>query len=151
MVEFEQEKQRLEQFLSKNDVWALATGSGNDVSVRSVSIMHRGLKIYFQTDVNFEKSRHIRENPRVALCCINYQIKGHARIIGLTTSGANAELMELYKKAQPDAYRHYSHMKTSCLVEIDPESVQIWDYSHDEPYITRMDLIQGTAESRKYE
>ncbi|MCX7773808.1 MAG: pyridoxamine 5'-phosphate oxidase family protein, partial [Clostridia bacterium] len=96
-MDFEQENERFEQYLSSHHIWVLATGSHDEISARSMSIITIGPKIYFQTDAGFEKTRHITENPNVALCCGNYQVKGTARILGLTIDEKNVPIMDLYK------------------------------------------------------
>lgn len=150
-MSFEQEKEKFECYLNKNHVWVLATGSQNEISARSMSIINEGLKIYFQSDIHFEKYRHIFENPNIALCCGNYQVKGTAQIMGSTTDAANTEIMAHYQRVHPSSYERYSRKKDSFLVEIEPRSVQIWDYIENEPVITRINLILKTAEIEKYE
>jgi len=148
---FKQEKERFERFLDQHAVWILATVAQNDISARSMSIIHQESKIYFQTDTCFEKYRHIRENPHVALCCANYQVKGLAKILGHGTAEENAGLMAHYQKVHPDSYRRYSNRKNQRLIEFEPETIQIWDYINHEPYITRVNLVMQTAETLKYE
>ncbi len=150
MKDFEREKERFERFLKEHAVWAVATGAQNDISVRSMSIINRRLKIYFQTDILFEKYKHLMNNPCIALCCANYQVKGLAEVLGPTMDETNAELMSYFKEVHPDSYRQYSRRQNSCLVEVEPESVQIWDYVNGEPYITRMNLVEKSVESTKY-
>ncbi len=148
---FEQEIERFEHFLMQHTIWILATGSRNDISARSMSIIYYGNKIYFQTDTCFEKCTHIRENPHVALCCANYQVKGLAKILGHGTDKGNADIMTHYQKVHPDSYKRYSGRMNHCLIEVVPESIQIWSYINGYPYITRIDLVQQTAEFIKYE
>ncbi len=151
MSSYAQEKERFERFLDQHIVWVLATGADSDISARNMSIMRQGLKIYFQTDTNFEKYRHISRNPNVALCCSNYQVKGYARILGHASEEANAALMSLYKEVHPGSYERYSNRETQCLIEVEPRTVQIWDYIGNEPYITVVDMVQETFVSTKYE
>ena len=151
MISFEQEKEKFERFLNQHSIWILATGSQNDISARSMSIIYYGNKIYFQTDTCFEKCTHIRENPHVALCCANYQVKGLAKILGHATDKGNAELMTHYQKVHPNSYKRYSNRKNQCLIEVVPEFIQIWDYINDDPWIAKIDLILQTAENIKYE
>jgi general stress protein 26 len=151
MSSFAQEQERFERFLDQHTVWVLATGAGSEISARSMSIIHQGLKIYFQTDTSFEKYRHISTNPNVALCCSNYQVKGYARILGHASEEANAALMSRYKEVHPGSYERYSSRESQCLIEVEPRTVQIWDYIGNEPYITRMDMVNETVVSAKYE
>lgn len=65
-------------FITRNNKMVLATCSKNRVTARTVSIINQGLKIYFQTDIEFLKYRQIKENSNVALCQGNVQIEGQA-------------------------------------------------------------------------
>jgi Pyridoxamine 5''-phosphate oxidase. len=150
MNNYEQKKERFEEFLSKHPVWIIASGSYNDITASSISVINQGVKIYFQTDYEFEKTKHIIKSPNVALCCANYQVKGKARILGPTISDKNADLMNEYQKVHPNSYKLYSCRDTSCLIEIDPVSIKIWDYIDGEPYITNVDLTLQTTECIKY-
>lgn len=148
---YEKETERFYQFLKDHSTWVLATGVGSDISARSMSIISIGTKIYFQTDINFEKYGHLQRNPNAALCCGNYQIKGHAKILGATTDMVNAHIMNYYKEIHPDSFRRYSNKRDSCLIEIEPIKVQIWDYTDGEPYITNINLALKTIDIKKYE
>jgi len=151
MNTFEKETEKFIGFLNQHTIWVLATGYNNDISARSMSIINVSNKIYFQTDINFEKSKQLQKNPHVALCCGNYQVKGHAKILGSTTDEANMSLMNHYQKIHPDSYRRYSKREGGCLIEVEPENVQIWDYINDEPYIISLNLVKQTVDIKKYE
>jgi general stress protein 26 len=148
---FEEKVDEFIGFLSQHTIWVLATGFQNDISARSMSIINVNSKIYFQTDMQFEKIKQLQENPQAALCCGNYQVKGCAKILGATTDAANRELMTHYQRVHPASYKNYSMRESSCLVEVEPEKVQIWDYINGEPYITNLDLILQTVDIKKYE
>ncbi len=150
MNNFELETKKFEEFLTNHPVWIIASGSHNEITASSVSVINRGSKIYFQTGYDFEKTKHITENPNIALCCANYSVKGKARILGSTTSDENAEIMKQYQKVHPDSYRRYSGRNKSCLIEIDPVSIKVWDYIDGEPYITNVNLTLETAECKRY-
>jgi general stress protein 26 len=151
MSVYEKELEKFIQFLMSHSIWVLATGTGNEISARSMSIINIGTKIYFQTDIHFEKYEHLQRNSNVALCCGNFQIKGHSKILGSTTDIANVDIMNRYKEIHPDSYSRYSNKKTSCLIEIEPTSVQIWDYLESEPYITNINFELKTINIKKYE
>jgi general stress protein 26 len=150
MNNYEKEKEQFEQFINHHPVWIIATGSQNDISASSISILYHEAKIYFQTDINFEKIKHILANPHVALCCANYQLKGTAKILGSTIDEKNGLLMKYYQKAHPDSFRRYSKREKSCLVEVTLESIKIWDYLDGEPYITNINCVQHTESTTKY-
>jgi general stress protein 26 len=151
MSVYEKELEKFNQFLMNHNIWVLATVAGNDISARSMSIINIGNKIYFQTDIHFEKYEHLQRNSNVALCCCNFQIKGHSKILGSTTDMVNVDIMNHYKKIHPDSYSRYSNKKASCLIEIEPTSAQIWDYLEGEPYITNIDFELKTINIKKYE
>ena len=148
---FEQQRGRFIEFLNKHHIWVLATCSDNDISARNMSVISIGHKIYFQTDITFEKYKHIVNNPHVALCCENYQVKGTAKILGATADKKNAEIMNKYQRVHPSSYKHYSGRDNSCLIEINPESLKMWDYINSEPYITKVNFMNENVECYKYE
>lgn len=150
MYNYEQEMERFVQFINHHPIWILATGSQNHISASSMSILYHDAKIYFQTDYNFEKTKHILANPHVALCCANYKLKGIAKILGSTIDKKNELLMKYYQKAHPDSFRRYSNREKSCLVEVTLESMKIWDYLNGEPFITDVNFVQRTESTIKY-
>ena len=67
--------------LDKKKHIVLATCLNDEPTARTVSYIILDNKIYFQTDIKFDKCMQIEENNNVALCLDNYQIEGTAKIL----------------------------------------------------------------------
>lgn len=139
------------EFALSNEIWSLATYSAkdHDISSRSMSLFFYEGKFYFQTDSQFEKCRHLEENPEVALSIKHYSIKGVAKIIGHPLKD-NYELWQIYREHFPNAYRLYSHLDVNCVIEITPTLVKTWEYHDGIPYQTELDIIKETYKITPY-
>ena len=62
------------EILDKKKHIVLATCLNDEPTARTVSYIILDNKIYFQTDIKFDKCMQIEENNNVALCLNNYQI-----------------------------------------------------------------------------
>lgn len=68
-------------YLDKKKHIVLATSLNDEPTARTVSHIILDKKIYFQTDIKFDKCMQIEENNNVALCLENYQIEGTTKIL----------------------------------------------------------------------
>lgn len=148
-IDFKELENEIVNALAKNQIWILATASGNRVTARSVSIVNEGLCCYFQTDTAFDKYQQIIANPNVALCFANIQIEGTARIRGPLLAPENEKIIELYKQAHYRSYLRYSHLKNEVLIEIQPTLITLWKYIDDQPCRDFLRAGEGIA-TREY-
>lgn len=109
----------------KYGVLATANKKGT-VSASQVCLVNNNLKVYVQTDKNFEKSINIKENPNVAINCGAYYFKGIAKIIGSPIS--NNMFIEKLKIKHPRTYILYTNLSNEILIEITLTECKIWDF-----------------------
>ena len=129
---------------------SLATSSKNNPTVRMVSCIILDKKILFQTGTDLVKYTQICENKKVALCFINLQIEGEAKIIGKTKDEQNKEIMEIYKKYYQKSYETYSHYDKEILIEVIPTKITKWDYENGKPYRIFLDIENKTIKKEMY-
>jgi len=144
-------KEVIEKF-NNNKIWILATSANDRVSARSISIVNKGLKIYFQTHKDFLKYKQIRENNKVALCWNNVQIEGIANIKGNPLKEENKEFIRLFKKFHKGSFDMYTKLDGQVVIEIEPKSISIWKYIDSKPYIDYLSIEDKKAirEKQKY-
>jgi general stress protein 26 len=131
--------------ISRQRIWVLATAAAEHVSARSMSIVNRGLTIYFQTHSSYLKCRQIEQNPNVALCHGNVQIEGDASIRGNINCGENDFFSELYSEEHPGSYKTYSGLEGQVVIEVRPRLIVFWKYIENIPYKDILDLVSSTA------
>ena len=150
-LEYAQVEAEVVNFISQNNLMVLATGSENRVSARTVSIINRGLHIYFQTDMEFLKYRQIKDNPNVALCLGNVQIEGAAKLIGHPL--ANPWFIENYQKYHPTSFAKYSHLQDNVVIEVTPHLVTLWKYTagDQQPFRDFLDVKEQQAYREYYQ
>ncbi len=119
--------------LEKNHIWVLSTASEGHVSSRSMSIVNKGLDIYFQTHTCYSKHKQMSENPNVSLCFNNISIEGEAEVIGDWRDEKNQELLELYKSVHPGSYGAYGLLEGQVVYHIKPRLVKLWKYIDGTP------------------
>lgn len=76
----------------------LATCLNDEPTARTVSYIILDNKIYFQTDIKFDKCIQIEENNNVALCLENDQIEGTAKILEHPFNEKNKRFLNKYIK-----------------------------------------------------
>jgi len=121
------------KMLDENLVWVLSTSLNDYVTSRPVSIVHRGLEVYFQTNKCYIKHEQMNSNKRVSLCCQNLSIEGIAEEIGDWNDEGNAQLLELYKSRHIDSFREYGSLKDQVVYKIIPIKVKLWKYVGGKP------------------
>lgn len=137
------------EILDNNTIWIIATSAKNRVSARSISIVNRGLEIYFQTHKDFLKYKQIKENNKVALCWKNVQIEGVAQIKGNPFEEKNSEFIELYKKYHKGSFEMYTKLDGEVVIEVEPKLISIWKYIDSEPYIDLLSIEDKKAIRKK--
>ncbi|MGL5353159.1 MAG: pyridoxamine 5'-phosphate oxidase family protein [Clostridium sp.] len=119
--------------LEKNKVWILSTSYKDDVTSRSMSIINKGLNIYFQTNKCYIKHSQMRENNKVSLCFNNISIEGTVEEIGDWQDEKNTELMELYKSEHLESYNAYGSLDGQVVYRVNPIVIKLWKYIEGVP------------------
>ena len=133
-------------------IMALASSVNDHVTVRNVSCLFYGGKVYFKTDREFRKTRQLLENPRVALCWSGVQIEGLAENKGLVVDEPGRKFERLYREFLWGSYNKYSHEDTEILIEVTPGYVEIWDTSEDNyAYQIFIDFDARSVDVRQYD
>jgi len=125
--------------LDKNPVMVLSTSCNDRVTARSMSCVHKKLKISFQTGRTSLKYKQIEKNSNVALCVGNMQIEGKAIIKGYSTEDQNKEFVELFRRHYPEAFKRYTYLKGEVVIEVDPKLITLW--KHDENSKSCRDIL----------
>jgi len=120
--------------LEKNRNWVLSTSYMDQVTSRSMSIINKGLNIYFQTGNTYIKHTQMQQNKNVSLCLNNISIEGIAEEIGSWKDENNKELMELYKSVHPGSFESYGALEVQVVYKIKPEKVKLWKYEGGKPF-----------------
>ncbi|MGC9394626.1 MAG: pyridoxamine 5'-phosphate oxidase family protein [Anaerolineae bacterium] len=147
-LEYESLKNELLQALEKNKVWVLATSDGSRVSARSMSIVHDGLDIYFQTSRHFDKYAQMMQNSNVALCCSNVSIEGVASDVGSWEDNPAAK--ERYLKQHKGSYDAYGTQPGQVVIKVVPHYVVFWKYIDGQPVRDFLYLVDRKAERLFY-
>lgn len=150
-MNYEDLRNEVLKLLDSNKYMVLATCSHNRVTARTMSIVHKDLKLYFQTGRSFVKSKQISENPNVALCAGNMQIEGTASGKGHPHDEDNAAFLDLYRENHKTAYDRYSGLEDEIVFEVCIKSVALWKYmpEGDRPYRDFLD-VAGEKAHREY-
>jgi uncharacterized pyridoxamine 5'-phosphate oxidase family protein len=149
-LNYNDELEKIYLQIGESNELPLATSSNNNPTVRLVSCIIYDNKIYFQTGTDLLKFEQICENKNVALCYINIQILGIAKIIGKTNDKENLKIMEIYKKCFPKSYESYSHYDKEILIEINPKKIIKWDYENGKPYRIFLDIENKIINKEMY-
>ena len=147
-IEYEGLKNELLKALDTNKVWILATSDGSRVSARSMSIVHDGADIYFQTSRLLEKYAQIMQNSNVALCCANVSIEGVAFDVGSWENNAVAKA--LYIKHHKGSYDTYSTAPGQTVIKVVPHYAVFWKYIDGQPARDFLYLTEQKAERLFY-
>ena len=145
----ELEKETFE-ILEKNKHIVLATCLNDKPTARTVSHIILDNKIYFQTDIKFDKCMQIEENNNVALCLDNYQIEGTAKILGHPLNEENERFLNKFKQVHKNSFNEYSALEDEVVIEINPIFIKIWKYIDNKPYIEYLNIIDKVATRESY-
>ena len=126
-----------------------AAGNDGRVSARTMSVVRRGDRFYFQIDGDSRKAAQLRENPRAALCLGNLQIEGVCREIGRPQE--HKAFCAAYRAAFPSTFDRYTHLECERLWEFAPDFAKQWIYEGGEPFEEILDPASGILEKKKYE
>jgi hypothetical protein len=137
--------------IERNAVMVLATCAQERVTARSMSVVHNGLAIYFQTGTTLLKFDQMIANPNVALCAGNLQIEGRAREIGHPLAPENAWFAGAYSQRHPGSFKTYSGLAENRVFEVTPQRVVLWKYdASGKPFRDFLDLESKRAWREMY-
>lgn len=145
-IDFEKLKNEVIFNLENNRTWVLSTASDGNVSSRSMSIINKGLNIYFQTNKCYIKHNQINKNNNVALCFNNISIEGVEEEIGDWKDEKNKELMELYKSVHLSSFNAYGLLDGQVVYKVTPKKIKIWKYINGNPIRQNLYVNEEIAE-----
>lgn len=145
-IDYENLKNEVISSLEKNRIWVLSTASNGNISSRSMSIINKGLDIYFQTNKCYIKHNQMQENNNVALCYNNISIEGIAEEIGNWKDEKNKELMELYKSIHLGSFNAYGLLEGQVVYKVTPEKIKLWKYINGTPIRQNLYVYEKIAE-----
>lgn len=129
---FHKAKQMMFQKLGNAKIMALASCRNQKPKVRNVSCIFYNDKIYFKTDLHFEKTKDLLDNENVAMCWSGVQVEGTAKNLGLVVEEKDRKFEQLYKEYWWKSYNAYSHEDTEILIEVTPTFVEVWDQDEND-------------------
>ncbi|MDR0885261.1 MAG: pyridoxamine 5'-phosphate oxidase family protein [Clostridiales Family XIII bacterium] len=149
--------------LGKSKIMALAACTKYKPSVRNVSAIIQDNRILFKTDIHFDKTKQILENPNVAIAHWGVSIEGQAVNLGSLINAddfinekPDSEIKHAfasaYKTHWDKSYTAYAHKDTEILIEVVPESIEIWDQDeNDKAFQTLIDCANLEAHIVRYD
>lgn len=144
-IDYDTLAREIEEALEKQGIWVLATGAEGRVTARSMSVIHQGLTVYFQTNACYIKYGQMKANPQVALCWQNITLEGVATALGNWDEAGNA-LCDLYKEKHPSSYASYGALEGQVVFRVEPTLVKLWKYVDGKPVRERLNIKAHTAE-----
>lgn len=147
-LDYESLKDELLRSLDTNKTWVLASSDGSRVSARSMSIVHDGLEIYFQTNRHFDKYGQMTRNRNIALCCSNVSIEGVAFEVG--TWEDNLAMKEVYIRQHKGSYDAYGTLPGQVVIKVVPHYAVFWKYVDGKPLRDFLHISEGKAERQFY-
>ena len=149
-IDYNELKKETFEILEKNKHIVLATCLNDEPTARTVSHIILDNKIYFQTDIKFDKCMQIEENNNVALCLDNYQIEGTAKILEHPLDEKNKRFLNKFKQVHENSFKEYSALEDEVVIEINPIFIKIWKYIDNKPYIEYLNIIDKVAIRESY-
>ena len=132
--------------LEKNKTLVLSTALDGNVSSRSMSIINKGLDIYFETNKCYLKHAQIQGNKNVSLCFSNISIEGVAEEIGNWEDEKNKDLMEQYKLSHLSSFNAYGLLKGQVVYKVTQKKIKIWKYIKGKPIRQNLYIKDEIAE-----
>ena len=158
-ISYEDAKQKMIEEIQKHHRMYLATSEGDFVTVRRMGPVPDGLKIWFLTDVDSRKYKHLMVNPNVALAAgDDLQIEGVASLKGHPLDDENSDYIKVFQENRPEMYERSSRpgrmlqRPSSRLIEVTPRRIALgvwtanWDLEPDfEPYVIILNMVKEKA------
>lgn len=162
-LSYEEAKQKMIEEIKKHHRMYLATSEGDFVTVRRMGPVPDGLTIWFLTDVNSRKYKHLIMNSNVALAAgDDLQIEGVASLKGHPLDDENSDYIKVFKENRPEMYERSSRpgrilqRPGSRLIEVTPRRIALgvwtanWDLEPDfEPYMIILNTDKEEAHKIK--
>jgi len=145
----ELEKETFDYLNNKKHI-VLATCLNDEPTARTVSHIILDNKIYFQTDIKFDKCMQIEENNNVALCLDNYQIEGTAKILEHPFNEKCKRFLNKFKQVHKNSFNEYSALEDEVVIQISPIFIKIWKYIDDKPFIEYLNITDRVATRVSY-
>lgn len=149
-IDYNELEKEIFDYLDKKKHIVLATCLNDEPTARTVSHITLDNKIYFQTDIKFDKCMQIGENNNVALCLENYQIEGTAKILEHPFNEKNKRFLNKFKQIHEKSFNEYSALEDEVVIEINPIFIKIWKYIDDKPYIEYLNITDRVATRESY-
>ncbi|MDR0410522.1 MAG: pyridoxamine 5'-phosphate oxidase family protein [Treponema sp.] len=149
-LNYQIELEKVYTHIGEYKIMALATCSNDHPTVRLMSCIVYGNKIFFQTGTDLIKYEQICKNNNIALCVDNIQIEGIANVLGKINDKQNSEIIEIYKRYYKDSYETYMYNETEVLIEIILRKITKWDYENGKPYRIFIDIDNKQAKKEMY-
>ena len=132
MNPFEQADAFLTEQFGRDVPMSLATGRGDEVSVRVVDCYYEHGKLFVTSHSQSLKARQIAENPKVAVCRDLFRATGTAVNLGNPLLPQNKEIRETLKRVFVAFYeRHVNEADPgTCILRIDLEKAEAYDPGH---------------------
>lgn len=144
---YEELEEEVLAYLEDAKLVTLATSTGDRVTARTVSIVHDGLTIFFQSEESMTKNEQIAANPNVAISASAFRLEGEAREIGRPLD--HAIFAHLFAAAHPYAFAQFSGRSVTRLFEIRPRLVSLWKFDAERgPYEDFLDVESRGARRR---
>lgn len=151
-MKFSAGKKMMFEKLGTHQIMALATSVNDRVAIRNVSCIIYDEKIYFKTDKNFEKTKQLITNNRVALCFHGVALEGVAENNGLVINEEGLIFEKKYQKYWDKSYNAYSHKESEILIEVIPLKAEIWDQDdNDYAFQTLIDFQNEDVKKINYD
>jgi general stress protein 26 len=133
-INYENLEKEIISHLEKNRIWILSTSYRDYITSRSMSIINKGLDIYFQTNKCYIKHIQMQENKNISLCFNNISIEGTVEEIGNWKNENNKELMELYKSSHQGSFDSYGLLDGQVVYKVKPKTIKLWKYIDGKPF-----------------
>lgn len=143
-------KNKVSEELAKKDHMVLGTSANNRVTTRNVSTIFMNGKIYFQTDIELLKYNQITENPNVALCELDLQVEGTAKILGHPLEEHNQDFVKLFSKRHISSFEKYTYLPNEVVIEVTPKRIEMRSYENNRPYVYNINLENDNFSKRDY-
>ena len=151
-MSFEKANEILWNKLGDHKIAQIAACTDNIPSIRTISAIMIDHRIFFKTDKNFDKTKQLLANPKIAIAFYSVYIQGHVINHGLVVDEPGRVFEKKYKEVFWQSYNAYSHEDDEILIEVIPESVEIWDEDENRlAYQILMDFEQKTAQYIPYD
>lgn len=152
-INYDKLEQRMITELEKHRFVVLATTDGKNVTARSMTLVSKGLKIFFMTNLNYRKYKQITVNPNVAIVAGPLQIEGNASLKGHPLDEENSEYLEAYRERNPEEFERATRVNFPRpdvrVIEVFPTKITMYTPTDTktgrEPYLEILNIVKQKA------